>query len=135
MEYLTKGFVVSFGEPFYGLFDPVEPFGEMRYVEEKPACGIAVKAVTVSPTGDVLPCGYMRDLIVGNVLKQPLAEIWSAPPMARLRDHSLLKGRCGHCEFKRYCRGCRARAQLATGDIFAEDPRCPLVLSAQGWGT
>ncbi|HCC33955.1 MAG TPA: hypothetical protein DEQ28_08700, partial [Clostridiales bacterium] len=131
LEYLPDGFIVSFGEPFYGLTDPVEPFGEAKYIEGKPACGIGVKAVTVSPVGDVLPCSYMRDMVVGNVLDQTLADIWSGQAMSRLRDDSLLKGRCGSCDLRRYCRGCRARARLLSGDLHGEDPWCPRVLSAQ----
>jgi hypothetical protein len=35
-----------------------------------------------------------------------------------------LGGRCGACELKGLCGGCRARAYGATGDVMAEDPLC-----------
>jgi radical SAM protein with 4Fe4S-binding SPASM domain len=41
-----------------------------------------------------------------------------------LRDFSRLKGKCGACEYKRVCGGCRARAYEATGDHLAEEPLC-----------
>ncbi|MEK7853963.1 MAG: hypothetical protein AAB272_03350, partial [candidate division NC10 bacterium] len=36
----------------------------------------------------------------------------------------LLGGKCGPCEFKTVCAGCRARAYAATGDFLAEEPFC-----------
>jgi radical SAM protein with 4Fe4S-binding SPASM domain len=79
----------------------------------------------VSHTGEVYPCGYLP-VSAGNVRRQPLAEIWERSPVfARLRDDDQLGGKCGVCEFKRICLGCRARAFYATGgDYMAEEPFC-----------
>jgi sulfatase maturation enzyme AslB (radical SAM superfamily) len=41
-----------------------------------------------------------------------------------LRDDDNLKGKCGCCEFRHVCMGCRARAFAATGDFLAEEPFC-----------
>jgi hypothetical protein len=41
-----------------------------------------------------------------------------------LRDLNQLKGRCGICEFKELCGGCRCRAYAAYGDYLQEDPAC-----------
>ncbi|MGD8990869.1 MAG: SPASM domain-containing protein, partial [Desulfobacterales bacterium] len=41
-----------------------------------------------------------------------------------LRDYDKLKGKCGACEYKRVCGGCRARAYEATGDFMREEPLC-----------
>jgi MoaA/NifB/PqqE/SkfB family radical SAM enzyme len=41
-----------------------------------------------------------------------------------LRDTSHLKGKCGCCEFRNVCMGCRARAYAATGDFMDEEPFC-----------
>jgi radical SAM protein with 4Fe4S-binding SPASM domain len=133
LKYLKNNFLVSFGEPFYGLTDPIEPFGEIKYLEKKPACGIATKSVTVTPQGYVYPCAYIRDMVIGNLLKQSLSDIWSHELMQKLREEPPLRGLCGECEFKAYCRGCRARAYLMSGDLFEEDPYCPLVLLKKGW--
>jgi AdoMet-dependent heme synthase len=35
-----------------------------------------------------------------------------------------LKGKCGCCEFRHVCMGCRARAYAATGDFMASEPFC-----------
>ncbi|RLB91175.1 MAG: radical SAM/SPASM domain-containing protein, partial [Deltaproteobacteria bacterium] len=41
-----------------------------------------------------------------------------------LRDYDKLKGKCGRCEYRNVCGGCRARAYEATGDYMAEEPLC-----------
>lgn len=78
----------------------------------------------ISHTGEVYPCGYLP-LSSGNVRDRPLPDIWRHSPIFRaLRDDSHLAGKCGCCEFKRVCMGCRARAYAQTGDYLAEEPSC-----------
>ncbi|MBC7086305.1 MAG: heme b synthase [Methanomethylovorans sp.] len=78
----------------------------------------------VSSTGDVYPCGYLP-VLAGNIRKLPFRDIWAdAPVFKDLRDTSRLKGKCGVCEFKNVCSGCRARAYAQTGDYLAEEPYC-----------
>ncbi len=79
----------------------------------------------VSHTGEVFPCGYLP-VSAGNVRQQTMQEIWDRSPVFdRLRDDSQLGGKCGVCEFKRVCMGCRARAFYeADGDYMAEEPFC-----------
>ena len=81
----------------------------------------------ISHVGDVQPCGYF-DMQLGNVLETPFSEIWTnSPVFTDLRDYSRLKGKCGACEYKRVCGGCRARALAATGDYLAEEPYCAYI--------
>lgn len=81
----------------------------------------------ISHVGDVQPCGYF-DMQLGNVLETPFSDIWeNSPVFADLRDFSKLKGKCGLCEYKGVCGGCRARALAATGDYLAEEPYCAYV--------
>jgi radical SAM protein with 4Fe4S-binding SPASM domain len=69
-------------------------------------------------------CGYL-DVAAGNVREQPFTQIWrSSPLFQQLRDYSLIKGKCGRCEFKAVCGGCRARAYEGTGDYLAAEPYC-----------
>ncbi len=78
----------------------------------------------ISHRGIVQPCGFL-DLPCGDVTRTPFDEIWAHAEIFRnLRDFSLLKGKCGRCEYKRVCGGCRARAYEATGDYLAEEPLC-----------
>lgn len=81
----------------------------------------------ISHTGVVQPCGYLHT-DCGNVTEKPFDEIWkTSEKFLQLRDYDLLQGKCGPCEYKRVCGGCRARAFEATGDFLAEEPLCTYV--------
>ena len=78
----------------------------------------------ISNKGDVQPCGYLP-LKAGNVLESSFQKIWQeAAIFKQLRDESLLKGKCGRCEFKKVCGGCRARAYYKFNDFLEEEPFC-----------
>ena len=79
----------------------------------------------VSHTGEVFPCGYLP-VSAGNVKRQSLNDIWQhSEVFRRLRDEGQLEGKCGRCEFKRVCLGCRARASYESrGNYMAEEPYC-----------
>ncbi len=85
-------------------------------------CGLSV--AFVSHRGEVFPCGYLP-VNCGSVCEQPLAEIWRKSNVLRsLRDFDRLAGKCGRCDFRTVCGGCRARAFAAGGDYLAADPAC-----------
>jgi radical SAM protein with 4Fe4S-binding SPASM domain len=72
----------------------------------------------------VFPCGYLP-VEAGNVRQQDFGEIWyDSDLFAQLRNPDLLDGKCGACNFKSLCTGCRARAYGVTGDYLAEEPFC-----------
>ncbi len=78
----------------------------------------------ISHRGEVQGCGYL-DRVAGNVREQSFSQVWwHSPLFQELRDVDRLGGKCGFCEFKNVCGGCRARAYEATGDYLAEEPYC-----------
>ena len=78
----------------------------------------------ISHKGEVFPCGYLP-VTSGNVRTKSFAEIWrTSEVFAKLRNPDLLGGKCGACEYKKVCEGCRARAFYQTGDYMAEEPYC-----------
>jgi radical SAM protein len=78
----------------------------------------------ISAGGEVMPSGFLP-LVAGNVRRaDPLHVYRDAPIFRDLRTSSLLRGRCGACEFRVLCGGSRARAWAASGDAFGEDPLC-----------
>ena len=78
----------------------------------------------VSHTGEVFPCGYLP-VSSGNVKTIPFPKIWHESQIfADLRNDSSLEGKCGLCEYKKVCMGCRARAFADTGNYLAEEPNC-----------
>jgi radical SAM protein with 4Fe4S-binding SPASM domain len=78
----------------------------------------------VSHEGEVYPCGYLP-VIAGDLRKEKFVDIWEKSAVFnQLRDTGNLKGKCGCCEFRNICMGCRARAFAATGDYLDEEPFC-----------
>ena len=78
----------------------------------------------VSSQGKVKGCGYL-DVEAGDIRKESFAQVWANSPLfCQLRDLSKLKGKCGVCEYKTICGGCRARAYETTGDYLEAEPYC-----------
>ena len=78
----------------------------------------------VSHQGEIFPSGFLP-LRAGNVRVDDLVEVYRTSPLFQsLRDKSLLKGKCGICEFKNVCGGSRARAYAVTGDHLESEPYC-----------
>jgi heme b synthase len=78
----------------------------------------------ISHRGDVQPCGYLP-LVAGSVVEKPLGDIWKNSELfSTLRGIDDLGGKCGLCEYRAFCAGCRARAYYETGDCMAEEPYC-----------
>jgi len=91
------------------------------------AAGRSRGYITILPNGDVIPCMLLQ-VKLGNVREQSVREIWdNSPILAKLQSRELLKGKCGKCEYRDQCGGCRGRAYEETGDILAEDPGCWLI--------
>ncbi|MFA4837162.1 MAG: radical SAM protein [Dehalococcoidia bacterium] len=87
-------------------------------------CLAGVGFCFISHTGKVKGCGYL-DVEAGDLKKSSFSRIWAESPVFRnLRNLECLKGKCGDCEFKRVCGGCRARAYEATGDYLEAEPYC-----------
>lgn len=71
----------------------------------------------IYPNGDVTPCPYLP-IKLGNLRDQSFKDIWfNSEVFKNLRDTSCLKGKCGECEYKNLCGGCRARAYGLSNDF------------------
>lgn len=90
-------------------------------------CSIGNKVANVDYLGNVNPCHFTPQKRIGNVRKKPFSEIWNTPNklLMDLRNQkALLKGKCGICDYKDVCGGCRQKANHAYGDFLQEDPTC-----------
>jgi len=71
----------------------------------------------IYPNGDVTPCPYLP-IKLGNVREKSFKEIWlNSQIFKALRDPNSLKGKCGTCEYRTLCGGCRARAYGLSSDF------------------
>jgi radical SAM protein with 4Fe4S-binding SPASM domain len=95
----------------------------------------------IYPNGDITPCPYLP-IKLGNIREKSFKEIWfNSDVFNSLRDPNSLKGKCGICEYRPLCGGCRARAyglssdfidycgdlhepEELRSDYLAEDPWC-----------
>ncbi len=79
----------------------------------------------ISHIGEVFGCGFFP-VQAGNIKQQSLKEIYQKSQLfVELRNPESLKGKCGICEYKIMCGGCRARALSVNKDHFEEEPYCP----------
>ncbi len=90
-------------------------------------CLVGRGIVFISARGDVRPCGYLP-VNTGNIKNTNIKDIWEkAEVFHDLRNPEKLKGKCGICEFKHICMGCRARAFGESGDYLGEEPFCSYI--------
>jgi AdoMet-dependent heme synthase len=86
------------------------------------------KFFSVAENGDAIPCSYNDAYRIGNIKDKPLKQIWREMQenefFQKAQDKTNIKGKCGICEYKALCGGCRTAALYYTGDIFGSDPRC-----------
>ena len=68
----------------------------------------------------------------GNLRETGFAELWERAQVFTDLRTGPLGGRCGACEFREICGGCRCRAYATYGDYLAEDPACGYQPGAHG---
>lgn len=86
-------------------------------------CLAGISYCIISPTGNVQPCAYL-DMPLGNVKVQPFDKIWKENEVLQRLRTMEYEGKCGICDYKNRCGGCRARANYYNGDYMAEDSWC-----------
>ncbi len=86
------------------------------------------KFLSIAENGDAIPCSYNDAYRIGNTKNKTIKQIWDNMQTSdffnKIKDKNNLKGKCGVCEYKDLCGGCRSAALFYTGDIFGSDPRC-----------
>lgn len=97
--------------------------GDDEFAGWSSACLAGRRYLRITPQGTVTPCPYIPE-VLGDLRRESLQAIWSAhPTLLRLRSE-LPKGRCGECDYRYSCGGCRARTLALRGDLMAEDANC-----------
>lgn len=96
-------------------------------------CEAGYTRLWINSRGDVTPCAYMIDVVLGNIYQDSIADIWhDSLVLRKLRDPTLLKGPCATCTYRDGCRGgCRGLAYFLEGDYLCSDPYCPIVVQSK----
>jgi radical SAM protein with 4Fe4S-binding SPASM domain len=85
----------------------------------------------VGHNGEVHPSGFLP-IKTGKLPKDHLISIYRTNSLFNsLRDPSMLRGRCGRCEYRSVCGGSRSRAFAEFGDPLQEDPACSYIPGTQ----
>ncbi len=87
-------------------------------------CLAGISYACILPDGQVHPCPYLP-INLGNIREEGFIKIWQQNKVLMGLRNLELKGKCGICEFKAICSGCRAAAFYQSGgDCLAEDLNC-----------
>jgi len=86
-------------------------------------CPCGTQYCRITPDGKLTPCPYLPE-VAGDLRAQSFADIWRSAPLFRRLREGELGGKCGACEYRVLCGGCRARAFALEGDVLAADPSC-----------
>jgi radical SAM protein with 4Fe4S-binding SPASM domain len=98
-----------------------DPDSPVLHYETRCPCGTQYCRIT--PDGKLTPCPYLPE-VAGDLRTQSFGEIWREAPLFRALREGTLGGKCGRCEYRKLCGGCRARAFALEGDVLAADPSC-----------
>lgn len=80
----------------------------------------------ISHVGKLQICGFL-DEEAGDLREEnyDFKKIWDNSRLFNeIRDIDHYHGKCGYCEFRKVCSGCRARAFAISGDYLDEEPFC-----------
>ncbi len=86
-------------------------------------CPCGLHYCRITPEGKVTSCPYST-VEAGDLRVRPFREIWERSPVFETLRGGELQGKCGRCEFRESCGGCRARAHALTGELMGPDPSC-----------
>jgi radical SAM protein with 4Fe4S-binding SPASM domain len=86
-------------------------------------CPCGTQYCRITPDGKLTPCPYLP-ASAGDLRRQAFADVWWGSELFQALRAGTLGGKCGRCEYRELCGGCRARAFALDGDYLAEDPSC-----------
>lgn len=86
-------------------------------------CPCGVHYCRITPDGKLTACPYMP-IPAGDLRSESFAQVWNESELFRSLRTGHLGGKCGRCEYRVVCGGCRARAFARTGGHMDEDPSC-----------
>lgn len=91
-----------------------------RYKKQR-LCGVGYDNCCITANGDVYPCAGWQSMVLGNVYKQPLREIWEnsekVKELRKIKQEDFPQ--CIACEARDFCARCLVRNfNESNGDMF-----------------
>lgn len=99
----------------------LDPESPVLSYETRCPCGTQYCRIT--PDGKLTPCPYLPE-VAGDLTTRSFGDVWREAPLFQQLRGGSLGGKCGSCEYRGVCGGCRARAFALEGDVLAADPSC-----------
>ena len=88
-------------------------------------CSAGIASIYIDHTGNICPCPYLSTIVLGNIKNDKVSSVWGkSKELNVLRNRNSLTGKCGDCQFKHVCGGCRANALGRGLDLMDTDPMC-----------
>jgi radical SAM protein with 4Fe4S-binding SPASM domain len=106
---------------FMRVLHQAAPDSPVLHYQTRCPCGTQYCRIT--PDGKLTPCPYLP-AEAGDLRERSFADVWRDAPLFRSLRAGPLGGKCGRCEYRVVCGGCRARAFALEGDVLAADPSC-----------
>jgi len=101
----------------------VEADDESPLLNYSTRCPCGVQYCRITPEGKLTPCPYLP-AVAGDLMRDSFGDVWASSPLFRALREGALGGRCGRCEYRKVCGGCRARAYAESGDPLGPDDSC-----------
>jgi radical SAM protein with 4Fe4S-binding SPASM domain len=89
----------------------------------KIGCPAGKLTMAINEKGDVLPCPFFSDYILGNIFKTEFKNILENEKLKALINRDKIDN-CHKCQFIQVCGGCRARSFGVYQNIYKDDPNC-----------
>ncbi|MBN1846347.1 MAG: radical SAM protein [Sedimentisphaerales bacterium] len=105
---------------------PANPASDGSRASPAAGCMGGKSFAFISHLGKVQICGFLEEP-AGDLRENGLdfEAIWrDSAFLKRIRAVDAYRGKCGWCEYRYLCGGCRARAFALTGDPLASEPFC-----------
>lgn len=103
-----------------GIFSDQTPFSPFIT-----GCESGVYVIHIKPNGEVTPCP-LNPCVIGNVKKNNIQDIWLHSPVLNEYRNLQFEGKCGKCNYKIICGGCRAKVFIFKNSLKQSDPTCIL---------
>ena len=108
----------------------IMPYAKLISSNLTGCCNLLSEFITITATGNLVPCVYLTDYNLGSFVNHDLEELYRNPNaeyfLSAKAFKTKLKGPCKDCSHFDVCGGgCKMVSQALTGSIFESDPLCP----------